>query len=179
MEPALCDANAHGEKLLGSTGKAFIRTGAGVRPQRRWGQRSKTGPHCGQPRGPGPKLGTKCCSCATQWAQRELYAPASPAAARACGSSPRQLRTMPGEESMLVSGCSQACARNEATFSKRRNQNGSNTRSADEDGNVYYFSGALNFPGCPCSGPGNCFDSLQQNLDFCSTPTRACLGVPG
>lgn len=86
--------------------------------------------------------------------------PCEPSASRACGSSPRQLRTKPGDESMLVSGCSHSCARNEATFSKRRNQNGSNTHSADEDGNIYYFSGALNFPECPCAGPADCCDSL-------------------
>lgn len=130
------------------------------RLQRRWGPRSQTADWAPLRSASGPGLRTKCCSCATQWAQRELHAPASPAASRACGSSPRQLRTKPGDESMLVSGCSHSCARNEATFSKRRNQNGSNTHSADEDGNIYYFSGALNFPECPCAGPADCCDSL-------------------
>lgn len=38
-----------------------------------------------RPLAPGPRLGTKCCACATQWAWWELHVPKIPAACPACG----------------------------------------------------------------------------------------------
>lgn len=69
-----------------------------------------------------------------------------------CGLNTQTIKNNAWRRAMLGVRLLSSCAKNESTFSKRRNENGSNTNSADEDGNIYYFNGALNFSKCACSG---------------------------
>lgn len=100
----------------------------------------------------GTRLQTKCGACASQWALRELHAPAIAAPSHG-GLNTQTIKNNAWRRATLGIMLLSFCARNESTFSKRRNRNGSNANSADEDGNFYYFNGALNFPKCAYSGP--------------------------
>lgn len=89
---------------------------------------------------------------ATQRTRRGLQAvrPPSLPPPRAQGQDREEQSLAPGNAPYV---CYHCCARTESTFSKRRNWKGSNTNSADEDGDIYDFTGALNFPTCPSPGP--------------------------